>query len=122
MHAGKDVPMVGPDTRMRAAIQVMTSKGLGMTTVVDDDGKLVGLISDGDLRRLFERVDQPLDLPASQVMSRHPRTCAPDLLAARALELMEGPPRPIKELVVVDEDRRVLGVLKMHSVIASHRT
>ena len=115
MHGGDDVPRVAPDTPLRAAIHEMTAKRLGLTTVVDA-GRLVGIITDGDLRRLLEREPNPLDLPCSHAMSRAPRTCAPDLLAARALEFMEGPPRKITALVVVDDANAVLGILQIHDL------
>lgn len=120
MHGGDAMPRVRPETPMRAVIQEMTAKNLGMTTVVQED-LLVGVITDGDLRRLLERVPQPLDLPAHEVMSRHPRTCPPDLLAARAIDLMEGPPRRITSLIVVDDAGHALGVLRLHDILQPGR-
>jgi arabinose-5-phosphate isomerase len=115
MHQGPDVPIVRPDTRMRDVIHEISAKRLGMTTVVEGR-RLAGVITDGDLRRLFERSERPLEATAGQVMSRHPRTCPPDLLALRALELMEAPPHRITSLVVVGGDAEVLGVLHLHDL------
>lgn len=120
MHSGAGLPTVTPDMPMRVAIQEMAAKKLGMTCVVDGD-RLVGVVSDGDLRRLLERVPNPLDIEVAAVMSRRPRTCPPGMLAYQALELMEAPPRSVTWLVVADEDGRPLGVLHIHDILQSGR-
>jgi arabinose-5-phosphate isomerase len=115
-HAGDDLPVVAPDTPLRAVIHEMTSKRLGMTCVVAD-GRLAGVISDGDLRRLLEREAQPLRLVARDVMATSPRTVAPDELAVRALALMEeARPRMVTWLVVVEDGQRPVGVLHVHDL------
>jgi arabinose-5-phosphate isomerase len=96
------------------AVQEMTQKGLGMTTVVDADGRLAGVITDGDLRRLHLR-GGPFDtLRAGDVATRSPRTIGADDLAAKALEVMEG---KITSLVVVDEALRPRGVVHLHDIL-----
>lgn len=120
MRSGPELPKVSPDASMRAVIAEMTAKTWGMTTVVED-GRLAGVISDGDLRRLLERSERPLDLAARDVMSRHPRCISPDLLAQRALEMMEAPPRSVTWLVVTDDEQRVLGLLRMHDILSARR-
>jgi arabinose-5-phosphate isomerase len=122
MHAGDELPRVAPDARMRDVITEMTRKGFGMTTVVDGAGKLVGAITDGDLRRLLHRDADPLARIASDVMTATPRTCSPDLLAMKAVELMEAPqPKPVQALVVVDAESRAVGILRLHDVLSTRR-
>jgi arabinose-5-phosphate isomerase len=113
MHLGADLPAVGTDTGMRDVIYEMSRKGLGMTCVLDAEGRLAGLITDGDLRR---HMGEPgiLDRPAASVMTREPVTVRPELLAVEALNLMEG--RKITSLVVVDADRRPEGVVHLHDL------
>ncbi len=115
MHAGDALPAVTPATPMTQVIYEMSRKKLGMTTVLDADGRLVGLISDGDLRRLLEeRGPDALILTAGDAMNRAPRTIGPDELAARGLAMMEE--RRITSLVVTGADRRALGVLHLHDL------
>ena len=120
MKAGDDVPIVAPADPLRRVIAEMTAKKLGMTTV-QSEGRLVGVISDGDLRRLLDRDERPLEARAQDVMSPGPRTVAPDLPAQRAIDLMEGPPRRVTWLVVTEGEGRVLGVLTMHDVLVTGR-
>lgn len=116
MHSGDDMPVVAPDDSLRRVIQEMTVKRLGMTCVVEG-GRLAGVISDGDLRRLLEREDDPLDATARDVMSDRPRTVGADETAARALALMEArEPREVTFLVVVDARRTPLGVIQIHDL------
>ena len=117
MHAGKHCPVVRTDTRMRDVIYEMSSKGLGMTCVVDaDDEALLGIITDGDLRRRMERGGEILDLQAADVMTRHPISVARTMLAAEALNVMEQ--RKITSLVVAEagEPTRIAGVLHLHDL------
>ncbi len=120
MHAGSAIPVVAPDAPLRQVIAEMTARRLGMTTV-QEGGRLVGVISDGDLRRLLERSDEPLRVVARDIMSPSPRTVAGDLPALRAIELMEAPPRPVTWLVVSDAEGRVEGILHLHDVLAGRR-
>jgi len=117
MHAGKQCPVVNAGTRMRDVIYEMSSKGLGMTCVVDgEDDVLLGIITDGDLRRRMERGGEILDLRAADVMTRNPVTISRSMLAAAALNIMEQ--RKITSLVVVEpgEPPRVAGVLQIHDL------
>src|SRR5437667_49768 len=116
-HAGTHCPMVRANTRMRDVIYEMSSKGLGMTCVIDgDEETLLGIITDGDLRRRMERGGEILDLHAADVMTTRPVTVARTTLAAEALNMMEQ--RKITSLIVVDpgEPARVAGVLQIHDL------
>src|SRR5919199_4103183 len=103
-------------SRMRDVIYEMSSKGLGMTCVVDGvEETLLGIITDGDLRRRMERGGEILDLAAADVMTRHPVAVRRTMLAAEALNVMEQ--RKITSLVVTDgEPRRIAGVLHIHDL------
>jgi arabinose-5-phosphate isomerase len=117
MHAGKQCPIVRADTRMRDVIYEMSSKGLGMTCVIDgDDETLLGIITDGDLRRRMERGGEILDLSAGDVMSRHPVSVPRSTLAAEALNIMEQ--HKITSIVVAEGGlpKRVAGVLHLHDL------
>jgi len=116
MHAGRLCPLVRADTRMSDVIHEMSSKGLGMTCVVDGDETLLGIITDGDLRRRMERGGEILELRASDVMTSHPISIARTMLAAEALNIMER--RKITSLVVADDGdaKRVAGVLHIHDL------
>jgi arabinose-5-phosphate isomerase len=114
MHAGDAVPRVTPATPMSEVIYEMSRKGLGMTTV-EDEGRLVGMISDGDLRRLLEREGpDAMQRSAGNAMQTSPRTVGPGEFAASALNIMEE--RKITSLIVVDEERVVLGVIHLHDL------
>jgi arabinose-5-phosphate isomerase len=114
MHTGDAIPRVAVQTPMSQVIYEMSRKGLGVTTVVED-GRLVGIISDGDLRRLLERRGKDvLDLNAGECMTRNPKTISPDEFAAAALNVMEQ--RKITSLVVVDAGGRVEGVIHLHDL------
>jgi arabinose-5-phosphate isomerase len=114
MHAGDAVPVVALLTPMTDVIYEMSSKKLGMTTV-QEQGKLRGVISDGDLRRLLEREGgAALSRTAGEAMNAHPRTIAATELAAKGLAILEE--RKITSLVVVDEERKVDGVLHLHDL------
>ena len=116
MHSGDDVPRVPADASATAALLEMTRKRLGMTAVVDAQGVLQGVFTDGDLRRALD--DERTDLhatPVSALMGRTPKTIGPDALAVEAAHLMEE--FKINGLVVVDEDRRVVGALNIHDLL-----
>lgn len=115
MHSGDAMPVVEPATPMSQVIYEMSRKKLGVTTVLDAEGRLLGLISDGDLRRLLEgRGPDALTLNAGQAMKANPLTIAADAFAARGLAIMEE--RRITSLVVTDSDRRALGILHLHDL------
>jgi arabinose-5-phosphate isomerase len=119
MHAGKAVPRVAPGAPMTEVIGVMTAGRLGLAVVADEDGRLAGLITDGDLRRLLHRPEpgrdaEVLALPAREAMTRTPRTIAPGALASEALRLMEA--HKITALVAVDDAGRPVGVVHLHDL------
>ena len=115
MHTGDALPSVTTATPMSQVIYEMSRKKLGVTTVLDAEGRLLGLISDGDLRRLLEsRGPQALTLNAGDAMNPKPYTIAAEELAARGLAIMEE--RRITSLVVTDNDRRALGILHLHDL------
>jgi arabinose-5-phosphate isomerase len=112
MHAGNDCPIVEAATPMREVISEMSRKSLGMTCVVDQHHTLLGIITDGDLRRHIERGEPILQMTAAEVMTKDPVTISPDMLAAEALNIMER--RKITALVVVANEHRVAGVVHLH--------
>jgi len=114
MHGGDDVPVVSLDTPMRDVIYVMSSKGLGMTAVVDHDGQLAGIITDGDLRRQMATTPDILGQRAGDLMTRRPVTVRRETLAAEVLALLEQ--RKITSVVVVDVHDRVEGVVHLHDL------
>ncbi len=114
MHAGELVPRVATATPMKDVIYEMSRKGLGITTVQDADGKLLGVITDGDLRRLMEADPNPLARTAGQVMHPGGVTIRGGALATGALRLLET--RRITSLIVTDESGRVAGVLHLHDL------
>jgi arabinose-5-phosphate isomerase len=114
MHSGDALPCVSPATAMHEVIYEMSRKKLGLTTVADGQ-RLVGVISDGDLRRLLERRGKDaMDLKAGDCMTVSPVTVHPDTFAMTALNLMED--RKITSLIVVDADSRLLGVVHLHDL------
>jgi arabinose-5-phosphate isomerase len=115
MHAGDALPRVTMDTPMREAIYEMSKKGLGITAVVDGEGRLTGCISDGDLRRLLQTDDGAiLGRTAGECMTRNPRTIAGAELAAAALRTMEE--RHITSVFVCDAAGRLEGVVHLHDL------
>ena len=114
MHSGDQLPKVGTDASMRDAILEMSGKGLGITAVVDEDNRLVGCISDGDLRRLLQEGDVSWDQTAEKGMTAGPRTIAGDQLASAALLQMEE--FRITSLFVVDGEGRLEGAVNIHDL------
>ena len=114
MHAGDAAPLVRVSTRMPDVFHEMSSKRLGMTCVVDEDARLAGVFTDGDLRRLMSRATDVLALTAGEVMTPNPVTIDRRLLAVEALKIMEA--RKITSIVVVDDNRRVEGVVHLHDL------
>jgi len=115
MHAGDALPKISPQTPMPEAFHEMSAKKLGMTTIVNADGTLAGILTDGDLRRLMEKHGgATLSMTAAQCLNPNPQTVKPSILASEALTLMEK--RRITSVVVVDDTRRVLGVVHLHDL------
>ena len=115
MHTGESVPMVSEHATMKEAIEEMGGKGLGMTTVVDGAGRLVGVVTDGDLRRQqLAHGATLLERRAAECMTREPKVIGGEELAAKALATMEG---RITSLVIVDADGRPAGVIHLHDIL-----
>lgn len=115
MHAGSEVPKVSPDTLLSQALLEMTRKGLGMTLVVDSDDKLLGIYTDGDLRRTL---DQSLDIHSTHihdVMTADCKTVTLEMLAAEALGIMDS--MKISVLAVVDEQHHPIGAVHLHDLL-----
>lgn len=114
MHSGEDNPIVREDCPLREALFVMTRSKLAATSVVDASGKLVGFFADGDLRRYLNRGQEDLSIPVSSLMTRDPKVARPDMMAAKALEILEM--FKIIELPVVDEEHRPVGMIHLHDI------
>jgi len=115
MHSGDELPKIDCEASLKAALLEMTRKGLGMTAVVDAAGKVVGVFTDGDLRRALEHA---LDLQQARVtdlMTHNPKTIHADELAVAAVEKMDT--LKINGLLVVDADNRLVGALNMHDLL-----
>jgi arabinose-5-phosphate isomerase len=112
MHSGEECPIVYPQTPMRDVIYEMSRKALGMTCVVDEHRRLLGIITDGDLRRQMQRAVAIVDMTAGDVMTKDPVAIPPDTLAAEALNIMEQ--RKITSIVVTGADHQVAGVVHLH--------
>ncbi len=115
MHGAAELPLATGDTVMQAALLAMTEKRFGCLGVVDDSGRLVGIVTDGDLRRHMG--PELLARTATSIMTPAPRTIEPDQLAAEALGVMNDPSRPITALFVVDAQHRPIGILHIHDLL-----
>ncbi len=115
MVTGKNVPVVREEVPLSEAIVEMTTKRLGATCVVDAAGKLKGVITDGDLRRLLQRTKDVTNVTAAEAMTKNPKTIRKGLLAATALEEMES--YNITQLIVVDERHCPVGMLHLHDLV-----
>ncbi len=116
MHSGDALPLISPDMPMTRAVVEISSKRLGVAVVADPDGKTLGIITDGDVRRGIEKWGKTFfDLSAVDVMSKNPKTVAVHELAARALSIMEE--LSVTALVVPDEHGRAVGVIHIHDIL-----
>jgi len=115
MHKDSEVPRVLPDQPLHQALLVMTEKGFGMTTVVTDDNKLLGVFTDGDLRRIVDAKVDINNVTMADVMSPNPKTINGEILAAQALKIMEDD--SITALIVEDGNQSPIGVLHMHDIL-----
>ena len=115
MHTGDAIPRNAPADRLNTALLEMTRKGLGITVVTDPNQRVLGVFTDGDLRRTLDRRIDVHTATVGEVMTRHCKTVQPGTLAAEALQLMET--YKINALPVVDADDRLLGVLNMHDLL-----
>jgi arabinose-5-phosphate isomerase len=116
MRIGDQVPQVHEDATVRDALFQITAKRLGMTAITDDDSRVTGIFTDGDLRRVLERDGDFRNLPISSVMTKGPRTIGPDQLAVEAVELMER--YRINQMLVVDAAGKLIGALNMHDLFS----
>lgn len=121
MHGGDKNPRVEPDAPWLEVISAMTRSGLGGVNVVDPDGHLLGIITEGDLRRTIQKVNHAEleTLTSSMMMTRNPVVAEPELLAYDALRLMEDRPRQISVLPVVTRDRVCVGLIRVHDIVRS---
>jgi arabinose-5-phosphate isomerase len=115
MRSGEDVPMVRPDTTLAEGLMEVTSKGLGMTAIVDAERHVLGVFTDGDLRRALDNAVDLHTTRMQQVMSRLPKTVRPGTLAAEAVHLMET--HRITSLIVVDDALAIVGALNVHDLL-----
>ncbi len=115
MHADNEVPRVAPETPLQNALLEMTAKGFGMTTVTNDKGKLLGVFTDGDLRRIIDSKTDISTVNIDSVMTKNPKTVKHDMLAAEALTIMEK--ASITAVVVEDASNHPIGVLHMHDIL-----
>lgn len=114
MRSGDAVPSVGPETSLVEALLEVTRKGLGMTAIVDGEGRPVGVFTDGDLRRVIERMHDFSNVQIRDVMHANPRRVRPDQLAVDAVAVMEE--FRINQMLVVDDDDRLVGALHIHDL------
>ena len=118
MHGGENNPIIYKGSTVQDALFVMTNKGLGATNVVDEEGHLIGLVTDGDIRRGLDSGSNFLVWPVEDMMTKTPRTITKDKLAAEALHMMEKhQPRPITVLPVVSEDGKSLGLVHITDLL-----
>jgi arabinose-5-phosphate isomerase len=118
MHSGGDNPIIAVGRSVKEALFVITAKGLGATSVVDEAGRLAGIITDGDIRRGLEKGFDFLNEPVEMLMTKTPKTITKDKLAAQALNLMEkNKPRPITVLPVVDQSRQPIGMIHLTDLL-----
>ena len=116
MHTGTELPKVAPDTPMNKVLYEISNKRLGLTTIVDKNDVLLGIFTDGDLRRLIDKQQGfDVNLQVGQVMTKHPATISQEARAVEALEQLRD--RKINQFVVVDDANKVIGVISMHDLI-----
>jgi len=115
MHSGDRMPLVGEWRPMKEAIYEISSKRLGMTCVVNRQGELMGIVTDGDIRRLLEKDLEFLTKPVSLCMTCHPKMIEPDALAAQAVRIMET--HSITSLLITDQEKKPIGVIHLHDIL-----
>ena len=116
MHTGDDIPRVSETASLSEALVEMTQKGLGMTVIINPDDQVIGVFTDGDLRRVLDHGEVNVrELSIAECMTRNPKSIYPDQLAAEALQLMDS--KRINALPVVDEQQQLLGAINMHDLL-----
>jgi len=113
-RSGNDIPAVGPEVKLRDGLMEMTQKGLGMTAIVADDAKVLGIFTDGDLRRALDAGADVHTTLMSETMQTNCKTTGPDILAAEAVHILEE--NKITSLLVADDDGRLVGALNVHDL------
>jgi arabinose-5-phosphate isomerase len=123
MHGGSQNPTIAPDAAWMEIVSTITHYGLGAVNVVDGDGRLAGIITDGDLRRSLQRIAAKdlafANITCDSLMTRDPVVTTPDTLAYDALRLMEDRPSQIYVLPVIDDDRKCVGLIRLHDIVRS---
>ncbi len=114
MRSGKAIPQVSPETKLTSALLEITQKGIAMTAVVDAEQRILGVFTDGDLRRLMEKQFNFSELSIGEVMGKQPRTVGPEQLAVEAVEIMET--HRINQLLVADSEGKLVGALHIHDL------
>ncbi|OED41087.1 D-arabinose 5-phosphate isomerase [Endozoicomonas sp. (ex Bugula neritina AB1)] len=115
MHSGSRIPAVSKGTKLSDALLEMTRKGLGMTTITDEQGTLIGIFTDGDLRRALDHGIDPLNTSIETIMTTTCSTISGDILAAEALKIMDD--SKINALICVDNNNRAVGAINMHDLL-----
>jgi len=115
MHTGKDLPTVGSESSLADALLEMSAKGLGMTAIIDDAQHILGIFTDGDLRRVLAAGADLRQARIADLMKRNPRTIDGDRLAAEAVQQMEA--MRINGMLVADSENRLLGIFNMHDLL-----
>ncbi len=116
MHTGEEIPVVGAESMFNSVVYVISSKRLGVAVVSDENNRLKGIITDGDLRRALERYGNKLfDMKAKDIMTKNPKTIRRDALAAKAANIMEN--NSITSLVVVDDANKIEGIIHLHDIL-----
>jgi arabinose-5-phosphate isomerase len=117
MHKGTELPLISPDAAFREALIEMTAKGLGCVCIIDAGNRLVGLITDGDVRRALQNYDDIRLLRVAEVMTNHPLGVLPETTLGMALALMEDRPKQLSVLPVTDAEGQCLGIIRIHDII-----
>jgi len=117
MHNGCDMPVVKPGTSMKEAVVALSTKAMGAVIVATEERQLLGIFTDGDLRRCLERHENVLQLIIDDVMTRNPVVASSHQMAVEAVELMENRPSQISVLPVLDDNRSVVGIVRIHDLV-----
>ncbi len=117
MRSGEDMPVVGEDATVLEAVNEITKKKIGMTAIVNEENQVVGIFTEGDLRRLIERVGDIRPIKIAEVMTRQPTTITKNELAAKAAKILNSTLR--NQLLVVDEENKLIGALHMHDLLTA---
>jgi arabinose-5-phosphate isomerase len=117
MHSGEDLPVVMSGTPMRDALVTLTGKAMGAVLIVSSRGRLLGIFTDGDLRRAVQKHENLLDIEIDELMVKNPVVIEESRMAAEALNLMENRPSQISVLPVLNRDNKVVGIIRVHDLV-----